>query len=456
MGLQSEFRNKQLNGNNIPVYFKNWKIIPLTLISSFNKKNHFDFDNIYGKGFLTPSRILDILRLRNKLLLNKIVRFDNQYYSTPTIPAFPSKAYDNMVLKGGLNFYSAGTELKRQIDSVFMAITNKCKLNCAYCYEKNNINKSDDIPVAKWNEIIKSLQGIGVNIFILSGGEPLLSFDKLLSILRIADKDKSDFHLHTSGNSVTEQKVKELRDAGLKAAAIGLDDFDEEKHDKIRGRGSFADAVKSLQLFNEAGILTYVNFCARKEMLRDDNLYKYFEFVKRLNVSMIQLLEPRPCGGYFNNGSDVWLDAEDKKILTEFTRIGNGKRIYKNYPLIYYVAHIEGRDQLGCHMGGLSHFYIDSKGNVCPCVFFPVSYGNINEENINTIFKKMRTNIPKPLHSECPSLMLADKLKNIYRDNKKFPVPSEQIQEQIDKLYTNTIRTAENQNKKIDIELKGV
>ena len=119
-----------------------------------------------------------------------------------------------MVLKGGLNFYSAGTELKRQIDSVFLAITNKCKLNCAYCYEKNNINKSDDIPVAKWNEIIKSLQGIGINIFILSGGEPLLAFDKLLSILRSADKDKSDFHLHTSGNSVTEQKVKELRDAG--------------------------------------------------------------------------------------------------------------------------------------------------------------------------------------------------------------------------------------------------
>ena len=372
----------------IPKYYRNLKIIELTLTSILRNTSHLGSNSLSPKKFLSFLKIFDTLRLRKQLLLHKLVFFNNQYYSTPTIPAFPSKAYDNMVLKGGLNFYSAGTKQKSQIDSVFLAITNKCKLNCTYCYEKYNINKSEDIQVDKWEEIIKSLQNIGVNIFILSGGEPLLAFDKLLSILRSADKEKSDFHLHTSGNSVTEQKVKELRDAGLKAAAIGLDDFEEKEHDRIRGRGSFADAVKSLQLFNEAGILTYVNFCVRKEMLRNDNLYKYFDFVKRLNVSMIQLLEPRPCGGYFNDESEVYLNDDDKRILTEFTLNGNKKRKYKKYPIIYYVAHLEGKHQLGCHMGGLSHFYIDSKGNVCPCVFFPVSYGNITEEILIPSFRE--------------------------------------------------------------------
>ena len=135
----------------------------------------------------------------------------------------------------------------------------------------------------------------------------MIAFDKLIDILSSADKDQSDFHLHTSGNSVTSEKVNQLKDAGLKAAAIGFDDFKEEKHDKIRGKGSFADAVKALKLFNEAGILTYVNLCVSKDLLKADNLYTYYEFVKGLNVSMIQLLEPRPCGGYFNNGSDIWL-----------------------------------------------------------------------------------------------------------------------------------------------------
>jgi len=432
-----------------PKYYRNWKIFSLTLASLFKNKNHLNSNISYPKEFLSPANILSTHLLRKKLLLYKLVRFGNQYYSTPTIPAFPSKAYDNMVSKGGLNFQSAGTELKRQIDSVFLAITNKCNLKCEYCYEKNNINKGEDIPLVKWNEIIKSLQSIGVNIIILSGGEPLLAYDNLLSILKSADKNKSDFHLHTSGNSITEQKVEKLRDAGLKAVAIGLDDFDKDRHDKIRGRGSFVNAIKALKLFNSAGILTYVNFCVRKEMLKDDNLYKYFDFVRGLNVSMIQLLEPRPCGGYFNNGSDVWLDDEDKKILTEFTLAGNKKRIYKKYPLIYYVAHIEGREQLGCHMGGLSHFYIDSRGNVCPCVFFPVSYGNINKDNIISIYQKMRINIPHPLHSECPSLMLADRLRENYKDNKEFPVPSDQVQEQIDTLYKNTFSPIRDVIKKV-------
>jgi len=416
-------------------YFRNWKIISLTLSTIFKSLSHFNSNSYKQIKFLSSNSILSTLRLRGKLLLYKLVYFNKQYYSTPTIPAFPSNAYDNMVLKGGLNFLSAGTQMKKQIDSVFLAITNKCRMSCEYCYERHNLNQTDNISAAKLKEIIKSLQHIGVNIFVLSGGEPLIDFDKLVDILSSSDKDQSDFHLHTSGNSVTWAKVKQLKDAGLKAVAIGLDDFNEEKHNKIRGKGSFADAIKALQLFNEAGILTYVNLCVSKDLLKADNLYKYYEFVKGLKVSIIQLLEPRPCGGYFNNRSDVWLDAEDKKKLIEFTLNGNKKRIYKNYPLIYYVAHIEGVNQLGCHMGGLSHFYIDSKGNVCPCVFFPIMYGNIIEENILSIYKRMRKNIPHPLHTECPSLLLADKCKKIFNDVGEIPIPSELIQDHIDKLF---------------------
>lgn len=429
-------RTKSISkSNNTPKYFRNWKIISLTLGTIIKSLRNFNSNSYEQIKFLSSNSILSTLRLRSKLLLYKVIYFNKQYYSTPTIPAFPSKAYDNMVLNGGLNFLSAGMEAKKQIDSVFLAITHKCNLKCEYCYERQNINKAGDISSEKWKEIIKTLQNIGVNIFILSGGEPLLAFDSLMEILNSSDTDQSDFHLHTSGNSVTIGKVRQLKDAGLKAAAIGLDDYDKDRHDKMRGIGSFDDAVRALQLFNEAGILTYVNFCVSKEMLKADNLYRYYKFVKELGVSMIQLLEPRPCGGYFNNGSDVWLDEKDRKKLIEFTLNGNKKSTYKNYPLIYYVAHIEGKDQMGCHMGGLSHFYIDSKGNVCPCVFFPIKYGNILEENILTIHKRMRENIPFPLHTECPAVLLADKCKKIFNDVGEIPISSELIQDHIDKLF---------------------
>lgn len=433
-----------------PKVFRSRKILFLTLGSLLNRNNGIKSKGKFSKQFLSPASVAGTLRLRKKLFLYKVIRFNKQYYSTPTIPAFPSAAYDNMVLKGGLNFLAAGSDIKKQTDSVFLAITGKCALSCTYCYEKHNLNQVDGISAEKWIGIIKSLQKRGVNIFILSGGEPLMDFEKLITILRNSDKDLSDFHLHTSGNSVTEEKVKQLKEAGLKAAAIGLDDYVEERHDNIRGKGSFANAVKALRLFNEAGIFTYVNFCAGKDIIRSHRLYDYYEFVKGLNVSLIQLLEPRPCGGYFNNHSDVYLDENDKQELEDFTLTGNKKRFYKNYPLIYYVAHIEGKEQLGCHMGGLSHFYIDSKGNVCPCVFFPVKYGNITKEDISVIYTRMRKNIPRPILTDCPSLLLSERLRELYNKEEELPVSYERIQQSIDSLYmkgSNTHRSYSPLNK---------
>lgn len=422
-----------------PKYYRNWKIISLTIAA----KIKFTFYNSSNpqrqlKSNLTDG-IIKTLRLKKKLFLYKLIYFNKQYYSTPTIPAFPSKAYNNMLIKGGLNFFSAGTKAKTQVDSVFIAVTNKCRLKCEYCYEKFNLNQSNDISTVVWKEIIKSLQSIGVNIFILSGGEPLLDFNKLLEILISANKELSDFHLHTSGDSITLEKVKQLKAAGLKAAAVGLDNFVQEKHDIIRGKDSFSNAIKALQLFNQAGILTYVNLCVSNDILTADNLYRYLEFVKGLNVSMIQLLEPRPCGGYINNKFKLGLNADDKKKLAAFTLNGNRKRAYKNYPLIYYVAHIESKNLMGCHMGGLSHFYIDSKGNVCPCVFFPVNYGNVLKEDILSIYNRMRKNIPSPLHTECPSMLLADRYKELYYEEKQLPIPFDKIQTQIDNLYNKNL-----------------
>ena len=74
--------------------------------------------------------------------------------------------------------------------------------------------------------------------------------------------------------------MKALKQAGLTAAGIGLDDFRPERHNKIRGNNSFEQAIKALRLFNEEGILTYVNFCAHEEIINSNELFKCSDFVK--------------------------------------------------------------------------------------------------------------------------------------------------------------------------------
>lgn len=351
------------------------------------------------------------IRLRNKLLLNRIVEFNEQYYSTLTIPAFPSPAFDNMVSLGGLNFERMGFPEKGNIDSAFLAVGSDCPNNCRHCYEKHNLQNRKDVPVEKWIEVIRVLQQKGTSIIILTGGEPLYDFNNLLTILHEGNKDLSDFHIHTSGYKLTIDKARLLKEEGLKAAAVGFDDHNPARFEIIRQKGMYDDAVNALRIFNEAGILTYVNLCATKEFIRSGGLYEYYDFVKGLNVSFIQLLEPRPCGGYLFNNEDVIPDAEDRKMLTDFTKQTNFNRKYKNGPIVYYVAHVEGKEQMGCCMGGLSHFHLDSAGNVNPCVFLPVSFGNIMDEDFTSIFSRMREAVPYPVHKECASLTMAETIR---------------------------------------------
>ena len=105
--------------------------------------------------------ILKLLKLRKKLLLTKIIKFNKQYFSTLSIPANPSPAYQNMIKNGGMNFNAACTNLKKQIDTVLLAITSNCSLKCSYCYEKQNLNNKKVVPIEKWREVIDRLQSMG-------------------------------------------------------------------------------------------------------------------------------------------------------------------------------------------------------------------------------------------------------------------------------------------------------
>jgi MoaA/NifB/PqqE/SkfB family radical SAM enzyme len=104
------------------------------------------------------------------------------------------------------------------------------------------------------------------------------------------------------------------------------------------------------------------------------------------------------------------LDADDLQQVRAFVRAGNTSRRYAQHPLLYDLAEVERSPLIGCTMGGISHFAIDSAGRVVPCVFTHVSFGSILEEDLPPILARMRAAIPRPIHGGCPSILLRDQL----------------------------------------------
>jgi MoaA/NifB/PqqE/SkfB family radical SAM enzyme len=389
--------------------------------------------------FLLRSCIPGLMHPQKALELTKIVKFQKRYYlSLLKAPHWPSPPFDNYVAHGGLNIKAAGTSLKSHIDFVILAITRKCLFHCQHCYEYYNLGNPEIIPLNHWIEVLRGLQQLGVGTIVFSGGEPMLRYDDLVVLLEAGDKKKSDFHLHTSGQGVTYQKALALRQAGLDAAGVGLDDPNPDRQNYFRGNPNAYDyAIQAVECFRKAGIFPYLNNCLTSSLIRNGDLWNYLELAKQLKAGCIQLYEPKPCGKYLSCNYENLFSTEDRQRVTEFFKIANHSKKYRHYPKVTYVDYYENADHLGCLMGGLFHFYIDSQGNVQPCVFMPVSFGNILQEDIQTIFFKMRKDIPRPPKNGCPAKQVSQLICEHQQLGLKPPVNYEAIQTEWQDIVKN-------------------
>lgn len=388
------------------------------------------------------TQALKLPRISRMLGLGKLPEFNGSYFPSPTLPHRPSRAFDRMVARGGLNFDAAGTPQNQQVGIVLMGITRRCDLRCAHCYERFNVGPDEVVAIGRWKEVLRDVQRVGAGVIALSGGEPMLRYDGLLELLRSGDKDLSDFHVHTSGVGVTPERARELRSAGLTAAAVGLDDVDPARHDALRGYpGAHRQALDALRAFGEAGVFTYTNVCLTRALIRSGGLSAYYELTRRLHVGVIEMLEPRPCGGYASGNADVLLTDEDRSAATEFYLRGNMDKRYRGYPMVSYVAYNEAPHRLGCGMGGMMQLHIDSKGNVNPCVFLPVTFGNILAEDYESIYRRMRASVPHPVRGECPAVALAPALRAAAAGG-GWPVAQAAVREQWDGLIANSRKGA--------------
>ncbi len=100
-------------------------------------------------------------------------------------------------------------------------ITYKCNLDCSYCSEYDN--SKGHVPTAELNARIDHIANLGTMHTDLIGGEPLLHPD-LVPLMRYVTKHhKMTTGMTTNAFLLTEDKLKELIDAGMGRIQISVD-----------------------------------------------------------------------------------------------------------------------------------------------------------------------------------------------------------------------------------------
>lgn len=291
-------------------------------------------------------------------------------------------------------------------------VTYACNLKCQHCYASAGRVAADELSTEEALGVVDKLAAMGIPILALSGGEPLVRKDIFQITRRAADRGMY-VSIATNGTLISETKAKEMKAAGVEYLQISLDGADAETHDNFRGiGGSFERTVQGIK--NAVAQDFFVNIATTVTKKNLDQIPAIIDFADRLGVDWFMAYNFVPTGrGKYILEND--LSPEEREVLLtmmydrlertncdilttapQYARIAL-QRCGQAGPFIVptHFSNTEVQGGLynltefigGC---GAGRFYmaIRANGNVEPCVFFPLTVGNVRTDDIGDIWKK--------------------------------------------------------------------
>lgn len=329
-----------------------------------------------------------LLKLKHQFLGNnktkKMSLVNGKYRWALYVPGWPSRTW-NQFFKSEINRYDSVRGKCNRFVNVFVAVTKKCSLQCEHCFEWEALNGKESLTVDNLKKIINNVHDQGVSQIQLTGGEPMLRINDMLELINTSPKD-IEFWILTAGIHFNAQNAQKLKEAGLTGIVVSLDHFDSALHNKFRGNPkSFEWALEALKNANAQKLVTAVSICVTNSFINESNLMAYASFAKKLDVSFIQILEPKAVGHY--QGKDVVLTTDNEKILEDFYLKMSFDPIYKDYPIISYHGFYQRR--MGCMSAAYRSIYIDTNGAILACPFCRHSGGSALGDDFTQILSQL-------------------------------------------------------------------
>jgi MoaA/NifB/PqqE/SkfB family radical SAM enzyme len=310
----------------------------------------------------------------------RYIKSGSSFFWDCDFPGWPSKTFDNYIIKE-FKRSELKESIKKPLQTIIFAITNRCPLKCAHCFEWDKLSTVDKLSLNELKQILIKIQDLDIYHIQLSGGEPLVRFEDMIELMKYANP-LTNFWLLTSGFGLTNEKASLLKGAGLTGANISLDHWNEIYHNEFRNNNSaykwVAEAVENCQ---KNDIIVSLSLCATKQFISEDNLWNYVRLAKEWKVEFIRILEPRNVGRYVNSNSE--LESAHINILEAFYHKLRSDKNLRDYPILVYPGYYQRR--IGCVGAGNRYLYIDSNADIHACPFCLNKQGNALDDSFESM-----------------------------------------------------------------------
>ena len=248
-----------------------------------------------------------------------------------------------------------------------------CNLKCPGCYADSG-GDTASLPWSTLDRVIQEAKDLwGVQLFVFSGGEPMVYRSEGKDILDAVEKhDDCLFLMFTNGTLIDEQAAARLARLGNVTPALSVEGL-RARTDRRRGVGAFDGVLRSMRLLRHAGVPFGISVTATRtnceEVLSDELLDTFFEREDAFYAFVFR---------YMPIGRDPDVDglptAEQQAAFWRRSwQVVTERQVF----LLDFWNHgplVEGCISAGREKG---YMYIDWNGNVMPCVFVPYAAANV-------------------------------------------------------------------------------
>ena len=260
----------------------------------------------------------------------------------------------------------------RDIEGVYLIITDRCNLSCTHCCaDAPNLISKNDLDTKAMCKIIDKILQLNPSSITISGGEPLVRSDIWVIMEYLKSKFNGNIDIMTNGLLINEGNINYIKKY-FDSISISLDGVDEESCRIIRGNNVFKSVIKKVEFLKSNGLK---NISTSAVLPNNENIRREFE---KLNHD----LGTEPIIRYFSHKGRA--GENYKKIAAQMNEYLRNRNMEEKSIIDWksYISTDKKDIRTGACGGCESTLSIGSNGEIYPCnlLMDPVySMGNILE-----------------------------------------------------------------------------